>query len=64
MKQDYWVVSCERCGHKFDNEMRYQWRLRPDRTGKYLSGMFWTVHCHDCLLIMKDKWREALNEIV
>ena len=64
-KQEYsWAVTCERCGHNFDNEMRYEWRLRPDRSGKYLSGMFWTVHCHGCLLIMKDKWREALNEIV
>lgn len=56
-------IVCERCSHHFKNESYFRWRLQPDDSYKYLRGMFWTIHCRDCLLATKEQWIKSLEEL-
>lgn len=56
-------IMCERCSYIFEHEPYYKWRLQPDKSNKYLRGMFWTIHCKPCIERTRDEWREALENL-
>jgi len=58
-------VRCYSCAHMFQlDETRVHWRLRLHTSTKYLSAMFWTIHCESCFRETAQIWVNDLNSIL
>ena len=51
---------CEGCSTEFKaGDDRHEWRMHL-LSNQYLSGSFWTTHCHECFVKTVISWKDTL----
>tara|TARA_R110000851_G_scaffold311862_1_gene472179 strand:- start:14 stop:271 length:258 start_codon:yes stop_codon:yes gene_type:complete len=54
--------QCESCKIEFiTGDDRHEWRMFL-LSNRYLSGSFWTTHCHECFVKTVISWKDTLVE--